>query len=216
MQRSAILTRLHTFLDAKETDAEAIRAYASDLKDELRRGVKSVNLDAGIVLVLGVLFGLASAKGISDFTAFGIKVTQYGAFVAILPPAMAFLLSRITMRISTLDVVRAVYYAINARRFPVLSQMNLDDLVVPSFVPFTEEPSLFCNDGSWSWRLQSFLSTLSVLLLVVLPPVFFVSAYYYLFHQFHASNAFVWFSLIATCGLAVSAGTLYAVGRVSD
>jgi hypothetical protein len=197
MNVSKLKSTVTDFLTAPETDPEVIRKYMTDLQAENDRIIKRSGTDSTAIVLLAIFFLLIGAKGVGEFSLFGVKITQLDAVAIVIPPAIAGLLARVISRANSLDVIQKVYFEISKQAYPAYSRTSLDRLVIRGDIPFADDPSDFWA-GSRAWRLAHLLSYISGLALLFLPFVFFVYSYYALFRQYHVSNVFVWIALLLT------------------
>ena len=197
MKKSELSSRMKEFLAASEADAEFIRKFMTDLQQDLERYSKGLNLSAVGMGVLSLFFLLLAARGVGEFTLFGVKITRYNALAIAIPPIIAVLLLRMAMQTVHGSVTRDVYYELTKQAFPAFSKADFDTLHVQYNLPFIEIPSAAWR-GSRLWGFLDGLSTFMVVVIVFLPFAFIIYAFLTLFRQYHAGNAFVWLSLGAT------------------
>jgi hypothetical protein len=198
MQKSRLKSVVAEFLAAPETDPELIRKYISDLESRNEKITKRIGADSVLVVLFAIFFLLISAKGVGEFSLFGVKITRYDAFKVAIPPIMAGLFARISSGANTKLVFTDVYFEISRQAYPAFHSTSLDSLALPSGVPFTDAPDIFWK-GSKAWSLGTILGGISILsIFELLPVTFFAYAYYILFGQYHVTNVFVLLSLVCS------------------
>jgi hypothetical protein len=197
MKRSGLSSRMRELLAAPEADAEFIRKFMTDLQQQTERYSKGINLNAVGMGVLSLFFLLLAAHGVGEFTLFGVEITRYSALVIAIPPIIAFLLLGMAMQGIHGSVARDVYYELTKQAYPAFAKASFDNLMMQYNVPFVEVPSAAWH-GSRLWRLLDRLSTFMIVVIFLVPFAFFIYAFFILFRQYHAGNAFVWLSLGVT------------------
>lgn len=197
MKESELASKMKELLDAPETDAEFIRKFMSDLQKREQRYAKGVNQGAVGVLLLSTFFALLSARGVGEFTIFGVEVTRYSALVIAIPPIIALLVIWIATQGIYGTAVRNVYDELVRQAFPAFEKGGLHETITRNDIPFIEDPDAIWK-GTRLWSLLDRLTTGISLIVFLAPFAFYVYAFYILFHQYHAGDTFIWLSLAAT------------------
>lgn len=186
------------FLSAEETTPDLREVCLWRLSDQLGRISAAEKRHIASMSIAMVVFELLNRSLVYEATLAGVKVVNFGFLQPILPAVVAFVYMRLMVLNRDHDVYTSVYYTVVRQGFPGLYSSHIDRLFtsISGFV-FTRIPEAFLSPSKRRMGLVAL--AVEVLVILTLPVMFGVYAYWQLFARQGFASLITWVTLALTC-----------------